>query len=112
MIGVIIVDYNSKRLLRRCLNSLAALGREDLGIIVVDNGGSIDVERLCADFPGLTLLCPGANLGFAGGCNVGIEHALRNGCSSRRVICSVVNEGSCFFGTCLSQPFLKGSPML
>jgi GT2 family glycosyltransferase len=79
MIGVIIVDYNSERFLRGCLNSLAALGRKDLAVIVVDNGGSIGAERLYEEFPGLTLLNPGANLGFAGGCNVGIEHALRKG---------------------------------
>ncbi len=75
-IAVIIVDYNSEALLRRCMASLAALGREDLVFIVVDNGGSLEAERLQADFPGVTVLRPGKNTGFAGGCNLGLRVAL------------------------------------
>ena len=74
--AVIIVDYNSEALLRRCMTSLAALGREDLVFIVVDNGGSLEADRLLADFPGTTVLRPGENTGFAGGCNLGLGAAL------------------------------------
>lgn len=72
MIAVVIVDYNSEDLTRACLNSLVALGRSDLGFIVVDNGGSLDVAGLEADFPGLSVIRSGENLGFAGGCNLGL----------------------------------------
>ncbi len=79
MIAVVIVDYRSEDLTRRCLASLAALGRNDLRCIVVDNGGSLDAERLAGEFHELTVLNPGANLGFAGGCNIGIARALEDG---------------------------------
>ncbi len=72
MIAVVIVDYNSEDLTRRCLKSLVALGRSDLAFIVVDNGGSVDVAGLEADFLDLSVIQPGENLGFAGGCNLGL----------------------------------------
>lgn len=76
MIAVVIVDYDSERLSRRCIDSVVALGRADLRFFVVDNGASVDAARLEADFPGLVVLSPGRNLGFAGGCNLGIARAL------------------------------------
>lgn len=75
-IAIVIVDYNSEALLRRCLDSILLLDRDDLVLIVVDNGGSIDEARLCADYPASILLRPGSNLGFAGGCNLGLRAAL------------------------------------
>ncbi len=79
MIAVVIVDYDSERLSRRCIDSVTALGRADLRFIVVDNGDALDAARLEADFPGLVVLAPGRNLGFAGGCNLGIARALEDG---------------------------------
>jgi GT2 family glycosyltransferase len=79
MIAVIIVDYNSEKFLRRCLCSLVALGRKDLNFIVVDNGGSLDSPSLEAAFPRLTVLDPETNLGFAGGCNAGMQRAIQDG---------------------------------
>ncbi len=79
MIAVVIVDYDSERLTRRCIDSVIALGRDDLRFIVVDNDGSLDAARLEADVPGLAILRPGRNLGFAGGCNLGIARALEDG---------------------------------
>lgn len=79
MIAVVIVDYRSEDFTRRCLASLTALGRDDLRCIVVDNGGGLDADRMIADFSGLTILRPGENLGFAGGCNIGIARAIADG---------------------------------
>jgi len=79
MIAVVIVDYWSEELSRRCLAGLAALGRGNLRCFVVDNGGSLDAERLQADFSGLTVLRPGGNPGFAAGCNLGIARAEAEG---------------------------------
>lgn len=75
-IAIVIVDYNSEALLRRCLDSLLGLGREDLVFIVVDNGGSIDDSGFHGEYPGSILLRPGCNIGFAGGCNMGLRAAL------------------------------------
>lgn len=79
MIAVIIVDYHSEVLTRRALASLVALGRDDLRFTVVDNGAADGIESLEADFPGLAVLRPGSNRGFAAGCNLGMEQATRDG---------------------------------
>jgi GT2 family glycosyltransferase len=79
MIGVVVVDFNSEPLTRKCLKSLIALGRRDLRFYVVDNGGRLDAEALASDFSGVTVLAPGTNLGFAGGYNVGIARAIADG---------------------------------
>ena len=48
--------------------------------MVVDNGTTDDsVAEIGRAFPEVTLLLSGANLGFGGGCNVGIRHALAQG---------------------------------
>jgi GT2 family glycosyltransferase len=54
--------------------------RDRANIIIVDNG-SLDgsIERLAAGLPGCQVLSTGNNLGFSGGCNVGIGQALHGG---------------------------------
>ena len=48
--------------------------------LVVDNGSTDgSVARLRDEFPGLWLVETGANLGFGGGVNRGIEDALAHG---------------------------------
>jgi GT2 family glycosyltransferase len=79
MIDVVVVNWNSRELLSRCLSSLArdASGLVDT-VIVVDNGSedrSIQDARL---FPGgrfrYRLIENGANAGFAAACNAGARH--------------------------------------
>ena len=75
-VAVVVPSWNGADLLPACLDSLLAqLPRPE--IIVVDNGstdGSPDlVER---EYPDVVLLRQATNLGFAGGVNVGIHHAL------------------------------------
>jgi GT2 family glycosyltransferase len=59
---------------------LAAIERDDVTLICVDNGSTDGSPGAVAErFPGVTLIeCP-TNLGFAGGNNLGISHALREG---------------------------------
>jgi GT2 family glycosyltransferase len=53
---------------------LASVGVE-VDVVLVDNGCTSDaVERLSV-VPGVTVVDPGDNLGFAGGCNLGARHA-------------------------------------
>jgi GT2 family glycosyltransferase len=68
LVSVVIVAFNSGPALHRCIDSLGR-GGADLEIIVVDNG---DEELELAD---VEVLRPGRNLGYAGGCNLGAEHA-------------------------------------
>jgi GT2 family glycosyltransferase len=76
-ISIVIVSWNTKKYLEECLTSLRATGGNlSVEIIVVDNAssdGSPDMIR--AQFPEVILIESGANLGFAGGNNIGIKAA-------------------------------------
>ncbi|NTW02183.1 MAG: glycosyltransferase family 2 protein, partial [Oscillochloris sp.] len=80
-IAIIIVSWNVRELLRRCLSSVErSLADSDLNAttIVVDNAsadGTPDMVR--ADFPDVQLIEPGANLGFAAGNNVALRAILQ-----------------------------------
>lgn len=70
---VVILNWNGKNDTVACLKSLPA----EISTVVVDNGSTDDsVNVISQEFPQVTLLKTGKNLGYAGGNNVGIEHAL------------------------------------
>lgn len=72
-LSVIIVNWNSKDFLRRCLASLDAHRRDiSLEIIVVDSG-SFDGcgEMLVCEFPAVKFIQSGKNVGFARANNLG-----------------------------------------
>jgi GT2 family glycosyltransferase len=74
-IGVVIVDYRSGGLLVRALEALEAQTLPADRVIVVDNAPSGASDGIEARFPGVEVLRPGANLGFAAGNNLGVRHA-------------------------------------
>jgi len=81
-IGVIIVNWNGKADTIACINSLkkVRLGKHTLSIIVVDNGSSDGSAAVIKrQFPDITVLEAGANLGFTGGNNMGITYAFKQG---------------------------------
>jgi GT2 family glycosyltransferase len=72
-IGVVVVSWNVRDLLRRCLASLAGQW-PDLRIVVVDNAsadGSVAMVR--GEFPGVHVLANEANLGFTRASNQGLR---------------------------------------
>ncbi len=72
-ISIVIVSFNTRDLLRACLQSLAGCTLP-LHIIVVDNAsadGSADMVRI--EFPNVCLLALPENVGFAAGTNVGLR---------------------------------------
>jgi GT2 family glycosyltransferase len=75
-LSVIIVNWNTREDLDRCLASLAPqVGPED-EVIVVDNAsrdGSAAMVR--ARHPGVRLIEPGRNLGYAEGSNLGVSRS-------------------------------------
>ncbi len=76
LLSVVTVNWNSRDDLAACLASMAAQTHGELQVLVVDNGstdGSAEMVR--SQFPQFTLLAQTANLGFAEGCNIGIEQA-------------------------------------
>ena len=80
-VSIVVLNWNGKQLTLDCVDSLLALNYENVSIIVVDNHSSDDsvdaVRQRYGD--GVTLIENDANLGFAGGNNVGVRHALDRG---------------------------------
>lgn len=78
-LSVVIVNWNTRELLRACLASLrAALALSELSaeLIVVDNASSDgSAAMVAAEFPEARLFANDANLNYAGGNNQGIAAA-------------------------------------
>lgn len=74
-LSIVIVNWNTRELLRDCLNSVfLGLGALQAEVIVSDNGsGDGSVEMLRAEFPAVTVIENGENLGFAAGNNVALR---------------------------------------
>ena len=92
-----VLSWNSREFIEACL---AGLRRHEPAspVYVVDNGssdGSPDV--LATAHPEVTLIKLPANLGFAGGSNVGVARALADGCEA----VALVNND-----TVIDEPFI------
>lgn len=78
--AAVVLNWNGREETLRCLRSLRAAGGLELPVVCVDNGsidGSVDAIREA--FPEVDLIEAGANLGYAGGNNLGIRRALEAG---------------------------------
>ena len=75
-LSIVIVNYNGKRFLADCLDSIAAQVSCACEVIVVDNA-SIDgsCEFLREHYPAIQLLESAVNTGFTGGNNLGARNA-------------------------------------
>jgi GT2 family glycosyltransferase len=79
-VSIIVLNYNSRDDTLACLRSLEHLTYLYVEVIVVDNGSTDGtVEAVREQFPDVTLMPTGANLGFTGGNNVAIRYALNKG---------------------------------
>jgi GT2 family glycosyltransferase len=73
-ISVIVLSWNGRAHLERCLESLQAQTCPDFEIVVVDNGSTDGSPELVAQrFPAVRLIRHATNLGFAAGSNAGIR---------------------------------------
>ena len=84
--SAVIVNYHSGPDLAACIDSLRADDSAGLvQVVVVDNGSAPgEMDALRASWPEVTVLCPGANLGYARAANLGIA-------ATRGPIVAVVN---------------------
>lgn len=79
-VSIIILNWNGKNDTLECLESVKKIDYSNFEVIVVDNGSDDDSSvEIRKQFPDITVIETGKNLGFAEGNNVGIRHALRNG---------------------------------
>jgi GT2 family glycosyltransferase len=77
-VSVCIVNWNTRELLARCLDSIAAhAGAARVQVIVVDNASSDDSAAMVrARFPAAHLIASASNLGFAHGSNLAAAAAV------------------------------------
>jgi GT2 family glycosyltransferase len=77
-VSVVIVNYHTPDAIDSALEVLCAGGKLDLDVVVVDQEPSPEEERHHARWTqqyGCLVVVSSVNLGFAGGCNLGAEHA-------------------------------------
>jgi N-acetylglucosaminyl-diphospho-decaprenol L-rhamnosyltransferase len=104
-LSIVVLNWNVRELLDRCLASLCS-ERCALEIIVVDNASRDDsVAMLQAKYPQVTLIANAANRGFTGGNNQGIA-------ASRGRYVMVLNPDTEVLGDALDQlvAYLDGHP--
>jgi len=98
-VTVIILNWNGKADTLSCLSSLKEQ-TVPLDLIVVDNGSADGSEAAIRQaHPDITLLQTGRNLGYTGGNNVGIRHALATGATH----IFVVNNDVVFDPRCVAE---------
>ena len=75
-VSVIIVNYNGKTLLEKCLESLVKVNYENFEIILVDNNSTDgSIELVTKNYPSIILLKLNSNKGFAEPNNIGAKIA-------------------------------------
>jgi hypothetical protein len=80
IVWIVLLNWNGLDDTLECLRSLDHLRYPSAHVLVVDNGSTRDdVGRIREVFPRATVLRNFENLGYAGGNNMGIRVALRNG---------------------------------
>ncbi len=80
LVYIIVLNYRMRSRTTECLRSLLRLNYQNYRIVVVDNGSGDGIESAVrSEFPAVTVIQTGANLGYTGGNNAGIEYALGDG---------------------------------
>lgn len=79
-VSVVVLAHNNFPDTAECLTSLTQMDYALLSLLVVDNGSTDNAaEQVAREFPEVTLIQTGRNLGVAGGFNPGIVSALHHG---------------------------------
>jgi hypothetical protein len=76
-VNIVVLNYNGKDCLKKCLTSLFSVDYPNFEVVVVDNNsqdGSLEMARLA--FSRATFIKNEQNLGFSAGNNVGIKYSL------------------------------------
>jgi GT2 family glycosyltransferase len=71
----VVLAYRAEPWLERCVRALLDSEGVDVEVVLVDNGCTDGAVDRLAPTPGVTVVRPGENLGFAGGCSAGAAAA-------------------------------------
>lgn len=78
-VSIIILNWNSADDTIECVRSVQEVTYPNFDVVIVDNGSTDRSEKnLRNAFPEIRIIQTGSNLGYAGGNNIGIRHALGN----------------------------------
>ena len=77
-IGIVVLHWNNAVEVKSLCDNLHEMALDDGLLFIVDNSLNMPFRP---DNDDVFILRPPANLGFAGGCNMGIQAALSHGCS-------------------------------
>jgi GT2 family glycosyltransferase len=72
-VGVVVLAWQAEPYLRACVESVLASTGVAVQVVLVDNDGRPEDLATVPDDPRVTVLRPGRNTGFAGGCNLGVD---------------------------------------
>jgi N-acetylglucosaminyl-diphospho-decaprenol L-rhamnosyltransferase len=97
-LSIIIVNWNTRDLLRSCIASIEAnCDNLSVEVVVVDNASSDDsVQMIQCEFPWVRLIASQENLGYAGGNNLGVKE-----CRGRYLL--ILNPDTEIVGNALQQ---------
>ena len=77
---IIILNWNGRQDTLDCLLSIKSIDYNNFSTVIVDNGSEDDsVISFRRNYPDITVLETGKNLGYAGGNNIGMRWALEHG---------------------------------
>ncbi|ABK99712.1 glycosyltransferase family 2 protein [Pelobacter propionicus] len=83
LVYIVILNWNGLEDTSECLKSCRELTYSNFRIVVVDNASNgNEADELAARFSDIELIKLDSNLGYAGGNNAGIRHALNQGADS------------------------------
>jgi len=74
-VTAVVLAYGPEPLLEECVTAVLASTGVRGDVVLVDNGCTTTAVDRLDGRPGVTVLRPGRNTGFAGGCNLGAAHA-------------------------------------
>jgi GT2 family glycosyltransferase len=73
--GIILLHWKNQELIRRQVEQISSWQNPDLRLLVIDNGGDLQLEDPIDER--IIIIKPDSNLGYSGGCNIGIERAMK-----------------------------------
>ncbi len=73
-VTAVVLAYGAEPVLGECVHAILGSTGVAVDVVLVDNGCTTDAVDRLRDVAGVTVLTPGTNTGFAGGCNLGARH--------------------------------------